>query len=65
LADPLHENLGKFMTGSSRMISVLGNSCRDNLDTYFIFDSSFFENLAIYEIMWINIVQPGKPEMQM
>jgi len=23
----------------------------------------FFENCAVYEIMWKNIVQPGRPQM--
>jgi hypothetical protein len=26
--------------------------------------SIFFENFAVYEIMWKNIVKPDKPEMK-
>jgi len=28
-----------------------------------MFSNFFFENLALYEIKWKNIVEPGKPPM--
>ena len=28
-----------------------------------MFSNFFFENRAIYEIMWKNIVEPGRPQM--
>jgi len=28
-----------------------------------MFNNFFFENLAFYEIMWKNIVEPGMPQM--
>jgi hypothetical protein len=38
----------------------------ENIDTHFVF-SNFFppENPAIYEIMWNNIVEPGRAQMTM
>jgi len=36
--------------------------CRENQDTRFI-TNDFFENRAVYEIMWKNIVQPDRPQM--
>ena len=41
LTGPLHEDLCTFMTSSFSMISVSGSSCRENVDTHFVFDSSF------------------------
>jgi hypothetical protein len=38
-------------------------SCRENQNTHFVFSNSLFENRAVYEIMWKNIVQPGRPQM--
>jgi hypothetical protein len=35
-----------------RMRTVLGKSCRENQNTYFIFNIFFSENRAFYEIMW-------------
>jgi len=30
-----------------------------------MFSNFFFENLPVYEIMWKNIVEPGRPHMTM
>jgi hypothetical protein len=33
-------------------------------NTNFMFNDFFFpENLAVYKIMWKNIVEPGRPQM--
>jgi len=37
--------------------------CRENQNTHFAFDNFFFENRAVYEIMWKHIVQPDRPQM--
>ena len=28
-----------------------------------MFNDFFFENLAVYKIMWKNIIEPGRPQM--
>jgi hypothetical protein len=39
-------------------------SCRENQSINFMFNNFlFFENRAVYEIMWKNIVGPDKPQM--
>ena len=39
-------------------------SCRENQNTHFVTSNIFFfENRAVYEIMWKNIVEWGKPQM--
>jgi hypothetical protein len=38
-----------------RMRNVSDKSCRENQNTHFMFHN-FFENHAIYEIMWKNTV---------
>jgi len=38
-------------------------SCRGNQDTHFMCITFFPENRAVYEIMWKNIVQPGRPQL--
>jgi len=43
------------------MRNVLDKSSKENQNTHFQFSNFFFENRAVYEIMWINIVQPERP----
>jgi len=38
-------------------------SCRETKNTHFIFNKPLFENRAVYEIMWKNIVEPERPQM--
>jgi hypothetical protein len=42
---------------------VSDKSHRENQQTHFMFSNFFFENRAVYEIMWKNIVQPDRPQM--
>jgi hypothetical protein len=37
--------------------------CRENQSTHFIFSNFYYENRAIYEIMWKNIVERGRAQM--
>jgi len=45
------------------MRNVSDKSCRENQNTYFMFHNFFFGNRAVYEIMWKNIVERGRPQM--
>jgi hypothetical protein len=36
---------------------------REYQNTHFIFNHFFFKNGAIYDTMWKNMVQPGRPQM--
>ena len=49
-----------------RVRNVLHLRCRGNQNTRFVFNNPFlfffFENLAVYEIMWKNIVEWGRPQ---
>jgi hypothetical protein len=38
------------------MRNVLNKSCREDKNTHFKFNNFFFENGAVYEIMWKNVV---------
>jgi len=61
----LHENVRKFLILSRsvlRMGNVLDKSYRENQNTHFLFND-FFANRAVYEVMWKNIVEPGRPQM--
>jgi len=44
-----------------RMKNVSDRSRRENWNTYFIIHKFFFENRAVYEIMWKNIVEAIRP----
>jgi hypothetical protein len=44
------------------MKNVLYKSCREYQNTYFVF-SNFFKKCAVYEIMWKNIIEPGRPQL--
>jgi len=45
------------------MKNVSDKSCRANQNTHFVFSNFFFENPAVCEIMWKNIVERGRPQM--
>jgi len=46
-----------------RMRNVSDKSCRENQNTRSEFNNFFPENLAVYEIMWKNIVEPDRWQM--
>ena len=46
-----------------RMKNVSDKNCRENQNTHFMFNNIFLENRTVYEIMWKNIVEPGRPQM--
>ena len=54
----LHEDQYTFMiTPHSvllRMRNISGKSCREK--THFLFSNFFVANLAIYEVMWKNVI---------
>ena len=58
------------MTISRSLLLSEGNIaeklCRENQNTHFILNNLFFfsENRALYEIMWTNNVEPGKPQIK-
>ena len=45
-----------------RMKNVSGKICRENQNTHSVFNNFFF-NCAIYETMWKNILEWGRPQM--
>ena len=62
----LYEDLCTFVIISRRFLrtrNVSDKSCVENQNTHFVVNSLFFENRAIYEIMWKNIVESDWPEM--
>jgi len=40
-------------------------SGRENQNTHFVVSNVYFENRAVYEIIWTNIVERCKPQMTM
>jgi hypothetical protein len=66
IAGTLHEELCTFMIISRlillRMRNVSDKSCRENQNTFCV-QYFFFENHVVYEIMWENMVQRGRPHM--
>ena len=43
-----------------RMRNVSDKSCTENRNTHFVFSSFFFENRAVYEIMWEKYCRAGQ-----
>lgn len=39
------------------------NSCTDNQNTYFVLNNFSLKIRAVYEILWQNMVQQGRPQM--
>ena len=64
----LHEDQYKFLIISCSFLLRIRNgsdkSCRENQkkNTHFTFSIFFVENHAFCEIMWKNIVEPGRPQ---
>jgi hypothetical protein len=60
----LHEDLCTFVIISRwillRMRTISDQSCRENQNTYFVFDNFLSENRALYEIMWKKYVWARK-----
>jgi len=48
-----------------RIRNISHKICTENLNIHFMFNDSFPENRAVYEIMWKNMVQPDRPQMKM
>jgi len=47
-----------------RTRNVSDKNCRENQNRHFVFNNFFFfENPAVYEIMWNNTVVPDRPQM--
>jgi hypothetical protein len=46
-----------------RMRNVSDKCCRENQNTHFVFSNFFFENRVVYEIMWKNNGERGRPQM--
>jgi len=46
-----------------RLKNVSDESCWETRNTHFMFSNLFFENRAVYEIMWKNIVEPDRPQI--
>ena len=46
-----------------RIRNVSHKSCRENQNIHFVFGNVFFENHAVYETMWKNTVERGRPQM--
>ena len=64
----LHEDQYTFLIISRtfllRMRNVSDKSCRENQNTHFVFSNFLkIKNRAVYEIMWKNTVQPGRPSV--
>jgi len=45
------------------MRNISDKSCRENHKTHFVFSNFFSENRTVYEKMWKNIVERGRPQM--
>jgi hypothetical protein len=62
------EDVRTFITISRLVLLRMRNvsekkNCRENQNTHLVFSIFFFENRAVFEIMWKNIVQPYRPQM--
>jgi hypothetical protein len=45
------------------MKNVSDKIFRENQNTNFMFSNIFFENHALYDVMWKNVVRPDRPQM--
>jgi hypothetical protein len=63
----LNKDQNVFFIIYRSFLLVMGNvserNCRENQNTLCMFNHFFFENLAVCQITWKNIEEPGKPKM--
>ena len=63
----LHEDQYTFSITSRSFLPGMRNvsvtSCRGNQTPQFVFGNFFPESRAVYEIMWKNMVERGRPQM--
>jgi len=64
----LHDDVRTLLMVSRRILlgirNVSNKMYSENQKTYFIFKLLYFcENRAVFEIMWKNVVQPGRPQV--
>ena len=45
------------------MINISDKRCREQQNTHLVFSNFYFENRAVYERMWKNTVEWGRPQM--
>ena len=64
----LHEGQYTFLIISRlsllRMRNISEKKIVDKIKTHTLFSNFYFRNLVVYEIMWKNIVEPSRPQMQ-
>jgi hypothetical protein len=61
----LHEELCTFMISRSfllRMRNALDKTCGENQTTRFMFNNFFFENRAVYDKIWKNMVEEDRQQ---
>ena len=69
IMSPLHEDKCTFLILSCsflvRMKNISGKNFRENQNTRFMFSNFFFfsENPAVYQLMWKNTAESGRPQM--
>jgi len=66
ITSTLHEDQYTFLIISLSVLLTMRNvsdkSCRVNQNTHFVFSNIFYENRAVYELMWKNNVHPDRPQ---
>jgi len=68
LTGTLSEEICTFFTTAHPILLRMGNvsdkSCTENQNTHFVFNNFFFfRKSAVYEIMWKNVAERGRPQM--
>ena len=62
----LHEDQYAFFITSRSDLLRIGNvsnkSCRENQNTHLVRSITFFENRVVYEIVWKNVLELGRPQ---
>jgi hypothetical protein len=62
----LHEDQYAFLIiccSFIRMRGVSDKSDREKQNTHLVFSNFLFENRSVYEIMWKDTVEPGRPQV--
>jgi hypothetical protein len=51
-----------FIYRSALRVKRFKQRCRENRKTLLLFETHFFEYFTIYEILWKNMVEQGRPQ---
>jgi hypothetical protein len=68
MTDTLHKDVCTVIISRvsiHKIRHISSRICREGQNTHSVFNNFFFENRAVFEITWKNLVEPDRPQMKL